>query len=47
MSDLWEDAQFGVRMLQKNPEFTASAVLTLVAVAACCVPATRPAKLSL
>ena len=29
MSGLWRDVRFGVRMLAKNPAFTAIAVLTL------------------
>src|SRR5688572_13729287 len=29
MSGIWQDLQFGVRMLRKNPGFTAVAVLSL------------------
>ncbi len=45
IEDLWQDMRFGVRMLAKNPAFTAIAVLVLglISVAACYLPAHRAA----
>lgn len=51
METLLEDLRYGLRMLVRNPAFTAVAVATLalgigakVALAACYIPARRAAK---